>query len=73
MGQSKKMSLVETILNTVIGYIIALGTQMLVFPMFGIHVSHSDNILMSIIFTVVSIVRSYSLRRIFNWVHRKDR
>ena len=59
------MSMVEAAANVVIGYGIAVATQALVFPMFGLHASLSDNLLIGAIFTVVSIVRSYSLRRTF--------
>lgn len=59
------MSLVEAIANVAVGYGIAVATQALVFPLFGLHASLADNLLIGAIFTVVSIVRSYSLRRIF--------
>jgi hypothetical protein len=59
------MSLAEAIANVAVGYGIAVATQALVFPLFGLHASLSDNLLIGAIFTVVSIVRSYSLRRIF--------
>tara|TARA_R110000868_G_scaffold376380_1_gene641237 strand:- start:299 stop:520 length:222 start_codon:yes stop_codon:yes gene_type:complete len=59
------MSMVEAVANVAVGYGIAVATQVAVFPVFGLHVSLADNLLMGAIFTVVSIVRSYSLRRIF--------
>ncbi|MEO5337976.1 MAG: hypothetical protein H7841_13955 [Magnetospirillum sp. WYHS-4] len=65
MRQSRRMSLAEAIANVAVGYGIAVATQALVFPLFGLHASLSDNLLIGAIFTVVSIVRSYSLRRIF--------
>jgi hypothetical protein len=43
---------------------------LIVFPLFGIHIPMSSNIAIGIIFTFVSLVRSYVLRRLFNWVHR---
>lgn len=66
MSQRRIMSFVESIVNVTIGYGIALGTQMLVLPLFGVHLSVSDNMAIAAIFTVVSIARSYTLRRIFN-------
>ena len=57
--------MVEAVANVAVGYGIAVATQVAVFPVFGLHVSLADNLLMGAIFTVVSIVRSYSLRRIF--------
>jgi len=59
------MSFAEALTNVAVGYGIAVATQIAVFPMFGLHASLSDNLLMGAIFTVVSIVRSYSLRRLF--------
>ena len=68
-GQKKRHSFAESVLNVLIGYGIALLTQLLVFPMFGMNVSLSDNIAIGAIFTVVSIVRSYYVRRMFNMLH----
>ncbi len=59
------MSLVEAIANVVLGYGIAVATQVTVFPMFGLYVSLSDNLMISGIFTIVSIARSFAIRRIF--------
>ena len=53
MKQSRLMSLVESLVNVLVGYGVGVATQMAVFPLFGL------------IFTVVSIVRSYALRRSF--------
>lgn len=65
MKQSRLMSLVESLANVLVGYGVAVATQMLVFPLFGIAVSITENILIGLIFTAVSIVRSYALRRSF--------
>ncbi|MEQ8694055.1 MAG: hypothetical protein RIC85_01850 [Gammaproteobacteria bacterium] len=68
MRQSRRMSFAEALTNVAVGYGIAVATQIAVFPVFGFHASLSDNLLMGAIFTVVSIVRSYSLRRLFEEV-----
>lgn len=65
MKQSKRHSFQESVFNIVIGYVVALLSQILVFPLFDIHVSFSDNILIGLYFTVISIIRSYALRRYF--------
>ena len=65
MKQSRLMSLVESLVNVLVGYGVAVATQMAVFPMFGLAVTISENLLIGLIFTVVSIVRSYALRRGF--------
>lgn len=72
--QSKKMSLVETLSSVAIGYIISLVAQMIIFPIFGINVSLTDNLLIGLFFTVVSIIRGYYVRRLFNWIKiKKDK
>ena len=66
MTQSRKMSLIETITSTAIGYSVAVATQLTVFPLFGINIPLQDNLAIGAIFTVVSIVRGYVVRRVFN-------
>ena len=63
--QTRKASLAESLMNVAIGYGIALASQIIVFPMFGIHIPLSSNIGIGVIFTVVSIGRSFALRRLF--------
>ena len=65
MKQSRLMSLVESLANVLVGYVVAVITQMAVFPLFGLAVTISDNLLIGLIFTAVSILRSYALRRGF--------
>jgi len=59
------MSLVESLANVAVGYGIAVLTQIAVFPFFGLHVSLADNLVMGAVFTIVSIARSFALRRVF--------
>ncbi len=59
------MSLIEAITNVVVGYGLAVVTQMLVFPVFGLHTTLAQNLKMGLIFTGISILRSFLLRRIF--------
>ena len=65
MTQSRAMSLVEAVANVVVGYGVAVVTQILVFPIFGLHTTLVQNLKMGFVFTVVSIGRSYLLRRLF--------
>lgn len=66
MSQTRTMSAVESVANVAVGYGIAVATQAAVFPMFGIHATTTDHLAIGAIFTVVSLVRSYILRRVFN-------
>ena len=63
--QSRVMSLVESITNVLVGYGVAVVTQILIFPVFGLHTTLAQNLKMGAIFTIVSIGRSFALRRVF--------
>lgn len=67
--QTKTQSFIESCINVGIGYLIALVSQIVVFPMFDIHVSLKSNMMIGAIFTVISILRSYAVRRMFNRIH----
>jgi hypothetical protein len=62
------MSLVEATANVGAGYVIAVLTQTIVFPLFGLWMSIGQNLQIGAIFTAVSIARSFSLRRLFEVV-----
>ncbi len=64
-AQSRAMSLVEAFANVAVGFIIAVLTQRAVFPLFGIQTDWSVDFAIGGLFTVVSIVRSYVMRRLF--------
>jgi hypothetical protein len=66
MSQSRLLSAVESGANVAVGYVVALLSQLAVFPMFGIQVPFSTNLWIGAWFTVISLVRSYVLRRWFN-------
>ena len=70
-GQPRHMSLLESLVNVLAGVIVAIVAQILVFPLFDIHISLTETGLIAIIFTGISIVRSYALRRAFNWIHTR--
>ncbi len=59
------MSLVESIANVAVGYGVAVITQILIFPVFGLNTTLAQNLQMGAVFTVVSIARSFALRRLF--------
>lgn len=69
MKQSRAWSLFEQIASTVIGLVVALPTQLIVFPWFGFNPPLSQNLMITAIFTVVSIVRGYGIRRLFEALH----
>lgn len=70
--QTRLHSFLEATANILIGSLISLLVQRLVFPLYGIQITLSQDIQIVAIFTVVSIVRSYVLRRVFNRFHKKE-
>lgn len=64
--QSRLESFIETLVNVIIGYGVAVGSQILIFPLFDIHIPLTDNFLIGAWFTLISIVRGYTIRRWFN-------
>ena len=69
--QSKRESMIETLTNVGMGWLISFIASMLVLPLFGYNINLTDGILISIIFTIISIVRGYLIRRFFNSKERK--
>ena len=73
MKQSRAISLVESLANVAVGYWLAVVTQLLVFPIFGLHTTLAENLTIGAIFTVVSIARSFALRRLFEAIRERAR
>ncbi len=69
MKQSKLMSMLESIINIVVGFGISLTAQAFFLPLLGVEVSFHQNLMFALIMTVISIVRSYCLRRVFEALH----
>lgn len=65
MRQSRLMSVIESLANVVVGYGVAVMTQIAIFPLFGLRATLAQSMAIGSVFTVVSIGRSYMLRRIF--------
>lgn len=72
MTQKRQHSLLEVITSTVLGFIIAVVTQIVIFPLFGVNVSLNQHIFMTLIFTIISTIRAYYVRRLFNYLHTKE-
>jgi hypothetical protein len=65
MMQSRRQSLIEAITNVAAGYALAVLTQIVIFPWFGLQVPLRDNLTIGAVFVVISLLRSYALRRLF--------
>jgi hypothetical protein len=64
--QSKKMSLIESLINVTVGYLVAVGANYIVLPMFGYMVNVADSFYIGLVFMAIAMIRSYLLRRLFN-------
>ena len=69
--QSRRLSLIEAIANVAVGYALAVVTQIVAFPWFGLQASLGENLALGLVFTAVSLIRSYALRRLFTRFERK--
>lgn len=65
--QSRRSSATEAAVNVAIGYLVAIGSQLVVLPMFGVNLPLKANLSIGLWFTAISLVRSYLIRRWFNW------
>lgn len=69
--QSKRGSLIETLINVAIGFVVSMLLTAVVFPAYGHAVSFGQNLQITVIFTVASVIRGYVVRRWFNsYIHR---
>ena len=66
MSQSKKHSLIESMTNTIIGLISSFIIQLIIYPLLDIEVTIFENVIITIVFFIASIIRGYIIRRIFN-------
>jgi len=66
MQQTRLESLIESLVNILIGYGVALASQIIIFPLFGVDVPLETNLWIGAWFTVISLIRSYVIRRWFN-------
>ena len=65
MTQSRGMSMVESATNVVVGYVLAILTQLAVFPLFGLEAALGEHLAIGTAFVGVSLARGYLLRRVF--------
>ena len=64
--QTKKDSILETIANTVVGFLINIAVAFVILPLYGMEEDFTKSLEITLIFTVASFVRNYIVRRIFN-------
>jgi|GEM_PF-554961 len=71
MNQTKKQSVIESIIQTLIGLVTSILVQIIIYPLMGIPVSFNQNLIITAVFFIVSIIRGYLVRRYFNREKRK--
>jgi hypothetical protein len=71
MTQSRAMSFVEAATNVVVGYVLAIATQIVVFPWFGIEAALGEHLAIGLAFVGVSLARGYLLRRLFETIRMR--
>ena len=64
--QTKKKSLIESVTNTVVGLLTSFLIQIIIYPMLNIEVSIGQNLLITFVFFIASVLRGYLIRRFFN-------
>lgn len=70
--QTRWQSLLEVTSSTTLGFLVALATQLVVFPLFNLETTFVQDLKIAFIFTAVSILRSYLVRRLFNYLHSRE-
>ena len=72
MKQGRVMSMVEAMTNVAVGYVLAIATQIVVFPWFGIETGLAEHLTIGLAFVGVSLARSYLLRRLFETIRMRS-
>ena len=73
MRQSRIMSMVEAATNVVVGYVLAIATQIVVFPWFGIETGLAEHMTIGLAFVGVSLARGFLIRRFFEGLRIRGR
>lgn len=73
MYQSNKESMIESLTNSTIAFLISLGASIVIYPLFDIHIEIVENIGLTLCFTVVALIQGYIVRRCFNKFGKKTK
>ena len=72
MSQTRRGSAVEAVVGVGTGFLVSLAAAPLVYPFFGHAFTMSQNIGITLVFTVLSLLRGYAVRRLFVWLAKKN-
>jgi hypothetical protein len=73
MKQSRFASFLESVTSTAIGFVVSMLILEIVNRLWGLALGLDDNVAITSIFTAASVLRSYWVRRFFNWLHHRDK
>ena len=66
MNQTRLGSFIEAWINVAIGFAINFVANLLILPLNGFHISVGQNLFIGVLYAVISVLRSYVIRRWFN-------
>ena len=66
MTQTRLGSFIEACINVLIGFAINFMANLLILPLIGFRISISQNLFIGVLYTIISVCRSYVIRRWFN-------
>lgn len=68
-GQSRRLSAIESVTSLVVGFVVSVLLGFWVFPSVGHELTLNENLFVTFCYSIASLIRTYGLRRFFNWVH----
>ena len=71
-GQTQRMSLIESLIGIVVGYVLTVVGQFYLFPLFGIALPLIDTLLISLIIVLIAFMKNYGVRRFFNYINMRQ-
>ena len=66
MDQTRLGSLIEAGINVMIGFAINMAANFVILPLVGFEITLAQNLFIGVLYTLVSVARSYIVRRWFN-------
>ncbi len=66
MTQTRLGSFIEAWINVAIGFGINFGANLFILPLIGFQISVGQNLFIGVLYTIISVARSYCIRRWFN-------
>lgn len=71
MKQSRPQALREAVAGTAIGFVVTMICNWIIYPWFDLHLNLQTNLGLTIVFTFISVVRGYFVRRLFDCIHHR--